>query len=289
MTKSPAPLGSVELLFRALERLEQASAHGAVWLDVERVDGEASWRVFAQGGRICWASGEPAVSILSRRLVEAAAIDWTAMESIFQDCQESGRPLGETLVSRGLISSEALRATLLEHISMTLADLAGQAREHPIRLVQTSLDGPATIYARHLTFTGTEVFLEAVERAVEMTVEIGTLPRHVVEWAPQTPFAACLRLTGHDDPPAVPVFCTVAERLELSELMRCYRRAVRLARPPALAIAGIEPFAALVTDDGDGWLLSYDHLFVSVYSLSSQIQSANILRTIVDSRSLSAA
>lgn len=86
---------------------------------------EGEGMILMEEGRICWAVGKDAQRTLTMLLQERCHdLDEEELQELFQECKDKGRPLGETLVARGLVSSEDFRAFLLEHTSEAIYRLA---------------------------------------------------------------------------------------------------------------------------------------------------------------------
>jgi hypothetical protein len=79
--------------------------------------GQTVGTILVENGRICWAASLGLDRRLTDRLREGAGPRAGAaeMEAIYRECQKTGVPLGETLVKRGIVSEEDLRAALLAH------------------------------------------------------------------------------------------------------------------------------------------------------------------------------
>lgn len=71
--------------------------------------------VFVERGRICWAAARGLARRLTELLGARASLSSSEMESLFVMCKEQRIPLGEHLVSRGVLSASALREALLQH------------------------------------------------------------------------------------------------------------------------------------------------------------------------------
>jgi hypothetical protein len=85
--------------------------------------------VFVEGGRVCWAAARGLAPRLSELLGARAGLEPSEMESLFLACKERRIPLGEHLVSHGVLSAEDLRVALLQHTVESLRYLcAGGAR-----------------------------------------------------------------------------------------------------------------------------------------------------------------
>lgn len=79
--------------------------------------------VFIERGRICWAAARGLARRLTELLGERSTLDPHAMESVFRTCKEQHIPLGEHLVSRGVLSASDLRDALLQHTIESLGHL----------------------------------------------------------------------------------------------------------------------------------------------------------------------
>lgn len=79
--------------------------------------------LFVQGNRVCWAAARGLARYLTELLVSRAKIDPILMDRHFRRCRDQGVPLGEDLVARGIVTSDDLRASLLEHSAASLRAL----------------------------------------------------------------------------------------------------------------------------------------------------------------------
>lgn len=82
--------------------------------------------VFVERGRICWAAARGLAQRLTELLVVRARLQPHVMESLFLSCKRDRLPLGEQLVTRGMLSADALRETLLQHTLESLEHLCGR-------------------------------------------------------------------------------------------------------------------------------------------------------------------
>lgn len=89
------------------------------------VSGEAGARgtVFVERGRVCWAAAHGMARRLTELLGARASLPSEVMESVFTACKRERIPLGEHLLSRGLVSAHDLRATLLQHTMESLSTI----------------------------------------------------------------------------------------------------------------------------------------------------------------------
>ena len=82
--------------------------------------------VLMEDGRVCWA----AAADMRRRFTDlilresAVPLDRAKLETLFQECRQKGRPLGETLVRRGYLTEQGLSRTLRQHNAESLAQIA---------------------------------------------------------------------------------------------------------------------------------------------------------------------
>jgi hypothetical protein len=112
--------------------------------------------ILVQSGRICWAASSALAARLSHRIRRDATVDDRQLAAIFRECRESGKPFGETLVARGVVTFEALRTALLQHTAEALLHLA---------LEPSPVWVPATIdhYDRSLTFPSAELLTHSAD------------------------------------------------------------------------------------------------------------------------------
>ncbi len=117
--------------------------------------------VLVQSGRVCWAASPAFAAGLSHRLRRDAAIDDVQLSAVFRECRESGKPLGETLVARGMVTFEALRTALLQHTAETLLQLA--AEPSPRWVASPLLPSTSYHYDDSLTFPSAELLAHSAD------------------------------------------------------------------------------------------------------------------------------
>lgn len=108
--------------------------------------------VFVERGRVCWAAARGLARRLSRLLGARASLEPSAMESIFLYCKERRVPLGEHLVTRGVLRPEDLRVALLQHTVESLHHLCA----HDARAAWYPRAGAG--YSPQFTFATAELF-----------------------------------------------------------------------------------------------------------------------------------
>ncbi|HEY0840141.1 MAG TPA: hypothetical protein VGD74_08145, partial [Vulgatibacter sp.] len=93
-----------------LERVEAVGTEASGAL----IFGDAGM-VLVERGRVCWAVAADRQERLGTILREHchASVSQEVLDATFRRCQQEGRPLGESLLEQGLITSEALREALL--------------------------------------------------------------------------------------------------------------------------------------------------------------------------------
>lgn len=85
---------------------------------------DALGSIFVDQGRICWAAARGLARRLSELLAKRAGLAPVAMEAHFLDCKTRRTPLGEHLVSHGVLSPDDLRDALLTHTVESMIALA---------------------------------------------------------------------------------------------------------------------------------------------------------------------
>lgn len=111
--------------------------------------------ILMQEGRVCWAAWPAMTSRLIHRLTTAGEYNERELRLLFHECRQSGRPFGQTLVERGIVTFPVLRGALLKH---TAEALAGLALGHTLpQWVPARIDG----YDATLTFTTAELLVQA--------------------------------------------------------------------------------------------------------------------------------
>jgi hypothetical protein len=86
--------------------------------------------ILLQKRRVCWA----VAADMHKRLTDILCqqknppLPRAAMETLFRQCKESGKPIGEALVSSGLLSEAQLRAALSAHNGEAIARIARARR-----------------------------------------------------------------------------------------------------------------------------------------------------------------
>lgn len=86
-------------------------------------DASTDGAVFVERGRVCWAGARGMSRRLSDLLAASANVDRVTMEAHYVRCARDGVPLGEHLVGSGIVTSDQLRAALLQHTSESLRAL----------------------------------------------------------------------------------------------------------------------------------------------------------------------
>lgn len=93
-----------------------------------RADGTTAGAILADSGRVCWARSAGQRARMSDLLLAAPGQRMTreVLEQAVRVCREQHRPLGEYLLTLGLVGAETLRAALLRHTCEALLDLASE-------------------------------------------------------------------------------------------------------------------------------------------------------------------
>ena len=112
--------------------------------------------ILVQSGRVCWAASPAMGTRLSHRLWQNASVDDGRLAEVFRECRESGKPFGQTLVARGIVTFDALRTALLQHTAEALIHLAGGRSPRWV-------PGHVDRYDRELTFPSVELLAHAAD------------------------------------------------------------------------------------------------------------------------------
>jgi hypothetical protein len=79
--------------------------------------------VFLQAGRIAWGTTTAERFVFRRHLTSAFSVDEQALQDALAEGQRSRRPLGETLVARGILTLDQVREGLRAQVVSALASL----------------------------------------------------------------------------------------------------------------------------------------------------------------------
>lgn len=139
-------------LVEALALVERTPAGAGAWQfgPASRPGGV----VLVEHGRLCWAVAHGGRR-LTDVLVEEHALDRALVHDVYRRCQGDGTPLGQALVSAGLVAEAALRAALLQQSAEALVLLA--STPEPPRWMPHRTGS----YAPQYTFTASEVAASA--------------------------------------------------------------------------------------------------------------------------------
>ncbi|HET9599257.1 MAG TPA: DUF4388 domain-containing protein [Anaeromyxobacteraceae bacterium] len=76
--------------------------------------------VYLQRGRVAWASDGRHPRAFTGHLKHHAGLATAAIEEVVAECRSTHRPIGETLLARGLANEEQVRAALRHQIGLAL-------------------------------------------------------------------------------------------------------------------------------------------------------------------------
>jgi hypothetical protein len=99
-------------LLHVFERVP-ADASGA--LVREQSDGTMAGALLVEHGRVCWAMSRRYPRRLTDILVDEGSASTAQLDEVFALCRREHRPLGETLIARGMVSLPVLHRALLRH------------------------------------------------------------------------------------------------------------------------------------------------------------------------------
>ncbi len=156
-------------LLHVFERVP-SDASGA--LVREQSDGTMAGALLVEHGRVCWAMSRRYPRRLTDILAdEQSTVSPAQLDEVFAMCRREHRPLGETLIERGMVSLPILHRALLRHTCEALACLVCDEAA-PWSWVAHSGYG----YHPMLTFSPAEV-LAGVRAVIDPTLAARTLAR----------------------------------------------------------------------------------------------------------------
>jgi hypothetical protein len=109
-------------LLRGVDGLPRGSTGAFSFTDSDSLEGT----ILIEDRRICWAASSDMENRLTDllRAQEHTSSSPAVFEEVYQECHRKSLPLGETLVARGLVSSEGLRRALKQHTAEAIARLS---------------------------------------------------------------------------------------------------------------------------------------------------------------------
>lgn len=115
--------------------------------------------VFVESGRVCWGAARGLSRRLGDLLAAPARLDRVEMEALYRACKQQREPLGEYLVTKGLVSATELRWALLKHTAESLHALCGP--ETGVEWLARRRGG----YSPRFTFATTELLARTLAEA----------------------------------------------------------------------------------------------------------------------------
>ena len=105
------PLGA-----EVLDVLERVPSDASGALVRERPDGSMAGALLVEHGRVCWAMSQRyQIRLTDILTAEQTTVSAAELDEVFAQCRREHMPLGETLISRGLVSLPVLHRALLRH------------------------------------------------------------------------------------------------------------------------------------------------------------------------------
>lgn len=117
-------------LLKGIDRLPDGATGALVFTSQDAPQGT----VLVEDNRVCWA----AASSMEHRLTDILRhesdppLPAETFEEIYEECHRGRKPLGETLVARGLVTPEGLWRGLLRHTAEAICVLASSSSLSPI-------------------------------------------------------------------------------------------------------------------------------------------------------------
>jgi hypothetical protein len=206
--------------------------------------------ILLENGLVCWAGAEP----MSGRLGELirARLDPGAsqgdLDGVIRRCRAEATPIGEALVSGGLLSSDGLRDALLQHTAEAVLALAARSEEPPAWLAR------AKPFGARFTFSPVELLVSAGAAwapgpASEARGEMDGMLRYGGFGL------AFARMAGSGE--LIPVGEVQGSKLTLSEVVELGAWGDRLVRADGVVRGGVPRLVAAMGLNGDAlvaWL-----------------------------------
>jgi hypothetical protein len=271
------------LLLQLLVRLEDHSSRSAGTLGLLSAQGNGQpplGLIMAEKGRICWASAERPGTRLSDRLLRASGISKGHIDKVFQFCARTGTPLGEHMVSLGILTRELLREALLEHTSAALTTLVSQAAEGSGRFSRFQ-PHPGKSYNPTFTFSSLEILLPTLRENPAYREAVPPLPAAYRQWATPASQTLAFLETEKEVLPAVPVEGQGFEGLNLADALELCRRARDQVGPTAPVASGFRPFSPSVPAAPGGWLVAHEPPYLCLYVLPDTGIREQMLQTLM--------
>lgn len=206
---SPEVLASVQMgaALRLLELVEELGreATGAMLFGRNGI-------VLIEKGLLCWATAEGMRHRLTDllRLGCSPPLEAAALENVYLSCKRDGVPIGERLVSSGLISAKGLRSGLRQHNAEALALISASGVSHDFRAHSKNR------YDARFTFSTVELL--ASIGGLRFPAEAAWAKGHLRSVLPERAYAVAVMQGGGFALP-LPIACSGSAPLSCRELL----------------------------------------------------------------------
>lgn len=171
-------------LLRGIDRLPEDATGALVLGSTNGPQGT----ILVEHRRVCWAAatgmGNRLTDLL--RAQDGVTAPAETFEEVFEDCYRRQKPLGETLVRRGLVSTNGLKCALLGHTAEAIARLsawnhlkvgwtASRVRKYDAQYTFTSIELLCSVAALGLEELAADAALKLVEVTPEGQVGVAFL------------------------------------------------------------------------------------------------------------------
>ena len=159
------------LVSQSFHRLATSLAEVGAQTAMLRVHGEDGvGGVFVDEGRIAWAVAPGTRRFLADRLVNAG-VDQRIIRELVDEGRRTGVPLGQMVVSRGLMCAGAFAELLFEHTVFSIGVMTSQR----LGAIERHARGVGS-FANAFTFPMVSLLAESVRRRTGATAVVETLP-----------------------------------------------------------------------------------------------------------------
>ena len=269
----------LERLARLLWIVDEASMDAAILIEF-RAGSELAGRVAAEHGRVFWAAARDQDTRMSDIFAREFGVSREELEETYRSAASRGRPFGEELVARRIVTEDILRRTLRQQTVAAITALNRQWDEAASGSWSSAVS-PHDSYDVSYTLGTVELMIACVERSPKLRCQAGAPSTTFSRLASGRAGAICFLRTASPRIPAVPVAAANIDGLGMFGALMLGRDAVVVARPPALTAASIEPWGTLVHMDGEGVLCARDGPHLCVFEICGRDHYGEILAALI--------
>ena len=233
-------------------------------------------RLGVQMGRVCWATARGQQRSLTDLVAAEAHCERAVLDELFQSSRQSGEPFGELLIRHGIMTPDAIRMALLGQTLGALQALAASWDADTDEVAPRS--SPGVAYDQSFTSSA----LGLLERCAGQWLTSPALSSFASDRGGMGAEVGGALLFACDGarPPSPIASAGSASELDLETAVAVGRCAQSLVRAPALQVAGVQAFAVVAHDEGEGILARVTELGLEAYLVADRAQCVSALATV---------